>query len=104
MQKITPVKNLPSKKDLKEYYKLRYSDSFKITKITYEKNHIWLDCKLAKKQEYFIASFYQNIEGFNMTKRTFLLSIKNEHFNHVINFVKLNLQYLRDTNNSHPKK
>ena len=89
------VKNLPSKKDLKDFYNFNPNKNFKVKKIQYCKQCILLDCEVKDIKKTFTGSFYMDIHFINFEKNTFSIEIKNRFFPHVINNVNINLDYIK---------
>ena len=88
------VKNLPTKKDLKEFYNINDSKRFTVTKIHYSKQCVMMDCKI-KEGFILIPSFYMRVSFLNFKKGTFTIIILNEFYPHIIKNVKSELNYLR---------
>jgi predicted nucleotidyltransferase len=95
------LKNLPTKKNLKEFFSIDDSKRFTVTKIHYSKQCIMLDCKI-KEGFILIPSFYMQVSFLDFKKSTFTIIILNEFYPHIIKNVKTLLPYLRTLKNTKP--
>jgi len=88
------VKNLPTKKQIKDFYNLNDLKSFKVKSIDISKPYIILKCKIKEDKNFFIPSFYQNLQSMDK-KGNFVMYIKNEYFEHLTKNIELNLDYIK---------
>ena len=88
------VKNLPSKKLIKEFYNINESRSFTVIKVDISKRYITLSCKIKSGRSFFMPSFYQNLQSMD-NKGGFTMYIKNEYYYHLTININSEMNYLR---------
>lgn len=91
----TLLKELPTKKDIKDFYNFNTSKNYKVNKVNISSDFIILDCIIINDKKTIIPSFYQEINFINFNKKIFSIIIKNEYYHHLIKNIDINLKYIK---------
>ena len=88
-------KQLPTKRDIRDFFNYNPTKEYTVYKMHIEAQNITLYCKMKKDKTILIPPFYQTILSVDFISKKITLEIDKEHFQHLNNNVKSELNYLK---------